>query len=134
PVAAVHVRVDDAGNLWARSPFLFSGYFRDPDATAAALVDGWYRTGELAEIDEEGYVSIVGRSTEMIRTGGETVAPAEVDVVLLEHEAVADAAVAGIPDAAWGEVVTAFVVLRPGATLTLDDLQRHCDRRLARFK
>jgi acyl-CoA synthetase (AMP-forming)/AMP-acid ligase II len=130
----VFVRVDEDGDLWTRSPFLFTGYFRNPEATASALVDGWYRTGELAEIDDDGYVRIVGRSTEMIRTGGETVAPAEVDVVLIDHEAVVDAAVAGVPHDDWGEVVTAFVVVRPGTTLTLEDLQRHCDGRLARFK
>jgi acyl-CoA synthetase (AMP-forming)/AMP-acid ligase II len=134
PLPGVFVRVDDMGELWTRSPFLFDGYFRNAEATAAALVDGWYRTGELAEIDDDGFVSIVGRSSETIRTGGETVAPAEVDAVLLDHDAVLDAAVVGIPDEAWGEVVAAYVVVRPGATLTLEDLQRHCDGRLARFK
>jgi acyl-CoA synthetase (AMP-forming)/AMP-acid ligase II len=130
---AVRVRlVDD--ELWTKSPFLFTGYFRNPEATTAALVDGWYRTGELAEIDDEGYVTIVGRSSEMIRTGGETVAPAEVDAVLLEHPAVADGAVAGVPHDDWGEVVTAFVVLHPGASLTAEDLHKHCDGRLAPFK
>jgi acyl-CoA synthetase (AMP-forming)/AMP-acid ligase II len=134
PSPGVVVRVDDLGELWTTSPFLFTGYFRNPDATAYALVDGWYRTGELAEIDDDGYVSIVGRSTEMIRTGGESVAPAEVDIVVLEHAAVADAAVAGTPHDDWGEVVTAFVVLHPGAALSLEELQHHCDGRLARFK
>jgi fatty-acyl-CoA synthase len=134
PSPGVFVRVDESGELWVKSPFLFSGYFRNAEATATALVDGWYRTGELAEIDDEGYVTIVGRATEMIRTGGETVAPAEVDTVLLAHAAVADAAIAGVPHDDWGEVVTAFVVLRPGATLTLEHLQQHCDGRLARFK
>lgn len=133
PGPAVQVRVDD-GELCTTSPFLFDGYFRNPEATAAALVDGWYRTGELAEIDEEGYVTIVGRSSEMIRTGGETVAPAEVDAILLEHAAVADGAVAGVPHEDWGEIVTAFVVLRPGVTLSLEQLQAHCRGRLAGFK
>jgi fatty-acyl-CoA synthase len=133
PGPYVLVRVDD-GELWTKSPFLFTGYFRNPDATAAALVDGWYRTGELGEIDEEGYVSIVGRSSEIIRTGGESVAPAEVDAVLLEHAAIADGAVAGVPHDDWGEVIAAFVVLHPGASLTLDDLQKHCHGHIAPFK
>jgi acyl-CoA synthetase (AMP-forming)/AMP-acid ligase II len=133
PMPAVRIRLDE-GELWTTSPFLFTGYFRNPDATNAALVDGWYRTGELAEIDDEGYVRIVGRSTEMIRTGGETVAPAEVDAVLLDHPAVVDAAVAGLPDDDWGEIVTAFVVLQEGMSLTLEGLQQHCEGRLARFK
>jgi acyl-CoA synthetase (AMP-forming)/AMP-acid ligase II len=134
PSPGVELRLDDDGDLWVKSPFLFDGYFRNPDATAAALVDGWYRTGELAEIDDDGYVSIVGRSTEMIRTGGETVAPAEVDSVLILHEAVVDAAVAGLPHDDWGEIVAAFVVVRPGVSLSLEELQRHCEGRLARFK
>jgi acyl-CoA synthetase (AMP-forming)/AMP-acid ligase II len=134
PSPGVAVRVDEQDELWTKSPFLFTGYFRDSQASAHALVDGWYRTGELAEIDDEGYVSIVGRASEIIRTGGESVAPAEVDLVITEHEAVADAAVAGTPHDHWGEIVTAFVVLQPGTTLTLEELQQHCDGRLARFK
>jgi acyl-CoA synthetase (AMP-forming)/AMP-acid ligase II len=132
PSVGVHFRVVD-GELWVRSPQTFSGYFRDREATAAALVDGWYRTGDLVERDEEGYFWVVGRTKDMIRTGGETVAPAEVDVVIQRHPAVADGAVAGVPDDDWGEVVTAFVVLRPGHTLDLEELRRHCSA-LAAFK
>jgi acyl-CoA synthetase (AMP-forming)/AMP-acid ligase II len=134
PSPGVLVRVDEHGDLWVRSPFLFDGYFRNEEATRSAFVDGWYRTGELAEIDDDGYLSIVGRSSEMIRTGGETVAPAEVDAVLLAHAAVADAATAGAPDERWGEIVTAYVVLRPGTSLTLEELKVHCETRLARYK
>ena len=130
----MRVRIDDDGALWVTGPALFTGYFRNPAATAASLVDGWYRTGELAEVDDDGYVSIVGRTTEMIRTGGETVAPAEVDTALAGHPAIADVAVAGVPDDDWGEIVTAFVVLRPGSSITLEELQAHCADRLARFK
>jgi fatty-acyl-CoA synthase len=133
PVPGVSVRLEQ-GELWVKSPFLFSGYFRNPEATQAALVDGWYRTGDLARTDEEGYVSIVGRASDMIRSGGEYVAPPEVDVVLQGHPAVLDGAVAGVPDEQWGEIVTAFVVLRPGASLTLEDLRRHCEGRLAGYK
>jgi len=128
------VRLDADGELWARNPFLFSGYFRDEEATAAAVVDGWYRTGELAEVDDEGYYYIVGRTKDLIRTGGETVAPVEVDQVIQSHPAVADAAVAGVPDGDWGEVITAFVVLRGGQTLDLAALRHHCDGRLAAHK
>jgi fatty-acyl-CoA synthase len=124
----------DAGELVVRTPFIMSGYFRDPDATAAALVDGWFHTGDLAERDDEGYYSIVGRAKDIIRTGGETVAPAEVDIVLLAHPSVADAAVAGVPHPDWGEIVTAFVVLHPGASLDLPQLRSFCDGRLASFK
>jgi acyl-CoA synthetase (AMP-forming)/AMP-acid ligase II len=134
PRPAVFIRVDERGALWTKSPYLFDGYFRNPEATAAAIVDGWYHTGELGEIDDEGYLSIVGRTSEMIRTGGETVSPAEVDTVLVTHSAVLDGAVAGVPDDDWGEIVTAFVVCRPGASITLEDLQAHCAPHLARFK
>ena len=92
------------------------------------------RTGELAERDDEGYHYIVGRAKEIIRTGGESVAPVEVDLVLQQHPAVADCAVAGVPSDDWGEVITAFVVLRPGHTLDLDGLRRHCDDKLAKHK
>jgi acyl-CoA synthetase (AMP-forming)/AMP-acid ligase II len=134
PGPGVHVRLDGDGELWARSSHLFSGYFRNPEATAAALVDGWYRTGELAACDDEGYYSIIGRDKDLIRTGGETVAPAEVDTVLQSHPALADAAVAGIPDDTWGEVITAFVVVRGGSSIELADLRRHCEGRLAPHK
>lgn len=133
PALGVHFRIVDE-ELWVRSSQTFSGYFRNPEATEAALVDGWYRTGDLVERDREGYFWVVGRVRDMIRTGGETVAPAEVDVVLQRHPAVSDAAVAGVPDDDWGEVVTAFVVLRPGQSLDLEELRRHCASSLAAFK
>jgi acyl-CoA synthetase (AMP-forming)/AMP-acid ligase II len=133
PLPGVLVRLEEE-ELWVRSPFIFSGYFRNPKATEAALVDGWYRTGDLAQMDDEGYISIVGRASDMIRTGGEYVAPAEVDGVVQDHPAVLDAAITGVPDDNWGEIVTAFVVLRPGTSLSLDELRRHCEGRLAAYK
>jgi acyl-CoA synthetase (AMP-forming)/AMP-acid ligase II len=128
-----HVRLED-DELWAKSPQAFLGYYDNPEATAAAVVDGWYRTGDLVERDDEGYMWVVGRVKDMIRTGGETVAPAEVDVVLQRHPAVADGAVAGVPDVDWGEVVTAFVVLRPGHQLEVEEVRRHCAESLAAYK
>jgi acyl-CoA synthetase (AMP-forming)/AMP-acid ligase II len=111
-----------------------NGYFRDPEATASALVDGWFHTGDLAERDEDGYYSIVGRARDVIRTGGETVAPTEVDDVVSTAPGVVDAGVAGVPDDDWGELVTAFVVLQPGSSLGLAELRRHCQGRLASYK
>ncbi|MBO0729642.1 MAG: AMP-binding protein, partial [Acidimicrobiaceae bacterium] len=102
--------------------------------TKDALRDGWFHTGELAEQDDEGYLRIVGRTKEMIRTGGEWVAPAEVDGVLSTHPALAEVAVCGVPDEHWGEVVTAFAVLRPGARADLEDLRRHCEGQLSSYK
>jgi fatty-acyl-CoA synthase len=128
------IRLADDGELLVRNPVLMNGYFRDPEATAAALVDGWFHTGDLAERDDEGFYSIVGRANEVIRTGGETVAPVEVDDVLLTVPGVIDAGVAGVPDEDWGELVTAFVVLQPGRSLDLATLRHHCEGRLAAFK
>jgi fatty-acyl-CoA synthase len=96
--------------------------------------DGWYRTGDLAERDEDGYYSIVGRAKDIIRTGGESVSPVEVDLVVQAHPAVLDGAVVGVPDEDWGEIVTAFVVLRPGSSLELGELRAFCEGRLAAFK
>jgi fatty-acyl-CoA synthase len=133
PAPTVQVRIDD-GELVVRSGHLMSGYFRNPDATESALRDGWFYTGELAERDDEGFLRIVGRTREIIRTGGEWVAPAEVDAVLSTHPALAEVAVSGVPDDHWGEVVTAFVVLRPGAIVELADLRRHCEDQLSSYK
>ena len=107
----VEVRLDERGEVCARSPFLMDGYFDDPDATNEALVDGWYHTGDLGVLDDDGYVSIVGRARDVIRTGGETVAPPEVEAVLGTHPDVIEVAVVGVPDVEWGEVVTAVVIV-----------------------
>jgi fatty-acyl-CoA synthase len=136
PQPGVEVRLVD-GEVCLRSPFLMDGYFDNPEATADALQAGWYHTGDLGAFDDEGYVSIVGRARDVIRTGGETVAPVEVEAMLATHVAVAEVAVVGMPDPAWGETVTAVVVLRPGAApadLAVDELRRHCEGRLAPFK
>ena len=133
PVPGVETRFVD-GELWVRSPQMALGYWKNPDADAATFVDGWYRTGDLVERDDDGYLYVVGRVKDLIRTGGEFVAPPEVDRVIQQHPAVADGAVAGVPDEDWGEVVAAFVTLRPGARLDLDGLRAHCRGRLADFK
>jgi acyl-CoA synthetase (AMP-forming)/AMP-acid ligase II len=122
------------GELWVRGPQLSLGYYRNPEADAAAFVDGWYRTGDLVEHDDEGFLYVVGRAKDMIRTGGEFVAPAEVDVVLQRHPAVLDGAVAGVPHEDWGEIVVAFVVLRSGMTLDLEELRLHCQSVLTPYK
>jgi fatty-acyl-CoA synthase len=118
-----------------RSPFLMDGYFDDPAATATALRDGWYHTGDLGAFDDEGYLSIVGRARDVIRTGGETVAPVEVEHVLASHPEIAEVAVVGLPDPQWGEIVTAVVVARPG-TVAPDAaaIRTFCDGRLAPYK
>ncbi len=129
------LRTDEQGQLLVRGPLLFDGYLDDADATRAALLDGWYATGDLGEVDDEGFVTIVGRLGEVIRTGGEAVAPAEVETVLAGHPRVADVAVVGLPDAEWGELVCAVVVPAPDEPPPeLDDLRAMCAGRLASYK
>jgi fatty-acyl-CoA synthase len=134
PQAGVDVRLTDDGQVCVRSELLMDGYFEQPDETAAALRGGWYHTGDLGAFDEEGYLSIAGRARDVIRTGGETVGPGEVEAVLAEHPGVAEVAVVGVPDPQWGELVCAVVVAAPGASVDVDGLRAHCDGRLAGFK
>jgi acyl-CoA synthetase (AMP-forming)/AMP-acid ligase II len=130
----VELRLDDDGEILVRSPFLMDGYFDDPEATAAVLQDGWYRMGDLGALDDEGYLSIVGRKKEIIRTGGESVAPSEVEAVLSTHPGVEEVAVVGVPDPEWGETVCAVVVASRGEAPDLEGLRAHCEGRLAGFK
>jgi acyl-CoA synthetase (AMP-forming)/AMP-acid ligase II len=135
PGPLVSVRTDADGQLFVRGPLLFDGYLDDPAATAAALVGAWYATGDLADVDDDGYVTIVGRVGEVIRTGGEAVAPFEVEGVLGRHPQVADVAVVGLPDQEWGELVCAVVVSVPGgAAPELAELRQLCEGTLATFK
>ena len=122
------------GELVVRGPNVFAGYWRNPEASAAAMADGWLLTGDVAERDEEGYYRIAARLKDMYISGGENVYPAEVESVLHEHAAVADAAVVAVEDERWGEVGIAAVVLAEGATAEEEELLEHCAARLARFK
>lgn len=135
PQPGVSVRLAEDGEVCIRSELLMDGYFDDPDASADALRDGWYHTGDLGGFDDEGYLSIVGRVRDVIRTGGETVAPTEVEAVLRTHPGVSEVAVVGLPDSTWGEVICAAVVPAPGSIPpTVDALRAHCVDRLAPFK
>jgi acyl-CoA synthetase (AMP-forming)/AMP-acid ligase II len=118
-----------------RSPTLMDGYYELPAETAAALTDGWYHTGDLGTIDGEGYLYVTGRAREVIRTGGETVAPPEVELALRGAPGVADVAVVGLPDPEWGEVVCAAVVAAPGsAPPGVEELRAHLGQSLASYK
>jgi O-succinylbenzoic acid--CoA ligase len=126
PLAGVELRLADDGEVLVRGAIV---------SPAARAPDGWLHTGDLARFDgDTGRLIIVGRKADTIVTGGENVAPTEVEAVLLEHSAVADAAVHARPDVEWGEAVVATVVLRDGTTVAPDELQAHCAQRLARFK
>ncbi|HLG51934.1 MAG TPA: o-succinylbenzoate--CoA ligase, partial [Chloroflexota bacterium] len=113
---------------------VMEGYFRDPDGTAQAIVDGWFHTGDLAVCDAEGYVTIVDRAKDIIISGGENISSIEVENVLADHPAVFECAVVAVPDPQWGEVPRAFVVPRPGQTVTAEELIAHCRAHLAGFK
>jgi acyl-CoA synthetase (AMP-forming)/AMP-acid ligase II len=122
------------GEVVLRGPKVFKGYWRDPEATATAFAGGWFHTGDIGVLDDDGYLYIVDRLKDMILSGGENIAGSEVERVLYEHPAVVEAAVVGRPDSRWGEVPIAFVVLRPGATTTPQELIDHCRPQLAKFK
>jgi fatty-acyl-CoA synthase len=132
PYPYVTCDLSDEGELLVRGPNVFPGYWRDPDATAAAFRDGWLLTGDVAERDDEGNYRIRGRLKDMVVSGGENIYPAEIEAALHEHPAVADAAVVGVPDERWGEVCAAFVVL--DTPVSDGELRQHCADRLARFK
>src|SRR5262245_27114208 len=134
PSLGVDLRLSEAGEICVRSAYLMDGYFDDPAATAAALREGWFHSGDLGELDDEGHLRVVGRIKEVIRSGGESVAPVEVEAVLSGHPYVAEVAVVGIPDPQWGEIVCAVVVPAAGGTPTLPALQKHCGGTLAAFK
>ncbi len=126
---------DEVGELLVRGPHVCAGYWNRPEETAKAIdQDGWLRTGDLARRDAEGYYTIVGRSKDMIISGGENIYPAEVESVLHAHPAIAEAALIGVPDAKWGEVGRAIVVLQKGARVTAEELIAFCQPRLARYK
>ena len=112
-----------------------SGYFDLPDETAAVLENGWYTSGDLAEMDDEGYLRITGRRREIIRSGGETIAPSEVEAALEGFPGVREVGVVGLPDATWGEIVCAVLVLEPGASApSVQSIRAHVATRLASFK
>lgn len=138
-VPGVDIRLDENGDgdsreLLIRSPAAMEGYLGDPEETRAVMADGWFKTGDLAEVSPDGYVRIVGRKRERILRGGYSIFPPEVEAVLLSHPAVAEAAVIGISSEDLGEEVAAFVSLKPAAKITAAELLDHCKERLARYK
>ncbi|XXF79642.1 AMP-binding protein [Myxococcaceae bacterium GXIMD 01537] len=124
----------ETGEIWMRCQSMMLGYYRDPAATAAAFQDGWYRTGDVARIDEDGYLFIVDRLKDMIITGGENVYSKEVEDALASHPSVGEVAVIGVPHPDWGETVTAIVVPKKGVAFDAASLQAHCAERLAKYK
>jgi fatty-acyl-CoA synthase len=144
PVFNVETRiVDDAmrdvapgerGEIVHRSPQLMAGYWDKPEETREAFRGGWFHSGDVGVMDEEGFITVVDRVKDVIKTGGTIVASREVEEVLFTHPAVSEVAVVALPHPKWIEAVTAFVVLRPGAEASADDLIAHCRTGLAPFK
>src|SRR2546423_12611490 len=132
----VTARLSDDGERWLQGPTRFSGYLDRPDATAESIdAEGWFHTGDLATCDDEGFLTITGRRSESIRSGGEWVAPVEVETAVRTHPAVLEVAVVGLPAERWGELVCAAIVVRPGARLpTVDELRDHVGSTLIRAK
>jgi fatty-acyl-CoA synthase len=144
PVLHVSTRVVDddmndvapgaVGEVVHRSPHLMTGYWNDSERTAAAFAGGWFHSGDLATIDEDGYITIVDRKKDMIKSGGENVSSREVEEAIYRHPAVAETAVIGTPDPVWVEAVTAIVVPRPGHKVDEAELIAHCKSQLSGFK
>jgi malonyl-CoA/methylmalonyl-CoA synthetase len=144
PLPGVAIRIVDdqgapvaegeAGELQVKAPTVCAGYWGRPEATAAAFADGWFRTGDIAERAPDGYVTLKGRRSDLIISGGFNIYPREVEEVIAEHPGVAEVAVAGVADAVRGEVPVAFVVVQPEARVDADAVIEGCRRQLASFK
>ena len=144
PFAGVEIRIvgengaalpaGEVGEILCLNPSVMREYLDDPEATKAAFTDGWFHTGDLGYLDEDGYLHLVGRLKEIVISGGVNIHPAEIERVLMSHPAVLDCAVVGLPDAKWGQIVVACVVPRRGERPDLAELQSHCARELADYK
>jgi long-chain acyl-CoA synthetase len=132
--SGTEVPVGQPGELVARGGNVMRGYWQNPEESTRSFKDGFFRTGDLGRQDVDGYFYILDRLKDMIVTGGENVYSGEVEAVLYEHPAICEAAVFGIPDARWGELVTACIVLKPGAVLSPSEVIAHCRRSLANYK
>jgi O-succinylbenzoic acid--CoA ligase len=124
----------ETGEIAVRGPNVTPGYWNNPEATAGAIRDGWLYTGDIGYVDDEGFLFVLDRRSDLIISGGENVYPAEIEAVLAGHPDIAEAGVAGVPDRRWGKVPVAFVRPKPGARLAEEDVRRYCAERLARYK
>jgi len=134
PATGNDVSVNQSGELLIKGPHVCTGYWRNPNATAEAITDGWFHTGDGMRMDEDGFFYFVGRFKDMIKSGGENIYAAEVEKIFRDHPAVQDAALIGKPDPKWDEVGLMIVLLKPGQSATEAELLKFCDGKLARFK
>jgi acyl-CoA synthetase (AMP-forming)/AMP-acid ligase II len=126
--------VNEIGEIACQSPLATHGYYKNPGATHDSFRDGWYHTGDLGYFDSEGFLFVVGRKKDMVKSGGISIYPLEIESVLYSHPEVLEAAVIGVPDRDWGEAVKAVLVLKPGARCRENDLIRFCKERLSSYK
>jgi len=122
------------GEIVTRSDLVMKGYWRDPEATAQTLRNGWLHTGDMGHIDDKGYVFLMDRTKDLIISGGENIYPREIEEVIIQHPAVREVAVIGVPDKQWGESVKAVVSLNSGHTVTASELIEFCKGHIASFK
>ncbi|MBW1818290.1 MAG: AMP-binding protein, partial [Deltaproteobacteria bacterium] len=123
-----------SGEIVLKGPQLTKGYYKKPEETADAIRDGWFYTGDIGYMDEDGYIFIVDRKKDMIIAGGYNIYPRDIDEILFEHPKIQEACAVGIPDAYRGETVKAFVVPSPGETLTEEEVIAFCREKLAAYK
>lgn len=128
------VNIGDVGEIICQSPLATHGYYKNPEATSASFRDGWFYTGDLGYFDEEGFLFVAGRKKDMVKSGGISIYPLEIESVLYSHPEVLEAAVIGVPDAAWGEMVKAVVVKKPDARIDAEILLAFCKERLSGYK
>jgi fatty-acyl-CoA synthase len=146
PLVGVRIRVVDEhgndvprdeksiGEIVVRGNQVMKGYLKDAEGTEAVIVDGWFHTGDMAVVDDEGYITIVDRKKDIIISGGENIASVEIEKVIQDHSAVFEVVVIGVPDEKWGEVAKALVVLKPGQDASETELIAHVNSHLASYK
>ncbi|WLR50320.1 o-succinylbenzoate--CoA ligase [Bacillus tianshenii] len=127
-------RSDEAGEIVVKGPNVTNGYYRRRDATREAIQDGWFYTGDIGFLDEDGFLYVLDRRSDLLISGGENVYPAEIESVLLEHEAIEEAGICGVESEKWGEVPAAFVVFQEGESASVDELIHFCSQKLASYK
>lgn len=128
------VKVGEVGEIICQSPLATHGYYKNPDATNASFRDGWFYTGDLGYFDEEGYLFVSGRKKDMVKSGGISIYPLEIESVIYSHPDILEAAVIGVPDPQWGEALKAVIVLKPGAKLHSGELLSFCKEKLSAYK